>query len=174
MAKESEMVGTKASSEGDAVCRDTGPRGRLTACCSVAAIGGSLLCSLSMTAATVGIFAAGGARAAKDTGPMSGMGGSSRSASSPHSPGWLDALIRFGPEILIISILLLALAVGLRRRDAVVPALIGGLILYVGMYAQPSLAVMYAAMVIGTALLVLAFVASLRPTLGVRALRLRR
>jgi len=127
-----------------------------------------------MTAAAIGIFAAGGARATRDTGSMSGMGGSSSSGSSSHSPGWLDALIRFGPEILIISILLLAFAVGLRRRDAVVPALIGGLILYVGMYAQPSLAVMYAAMVVGTALLVLAFVASLRPTLGIRALRLSR
>lgn len=39
-----------------------------------------------------------------------------------------------------------------------------GLILYVGMYAQPNLLMMYAAIVVGTGLLVLAFVASLHPT----------
>jgi hypothetical protein len=38
------------------------------------------------------------------------------------------------------------------------------LILYVGMYAQPNLALMYAAIVVGTVLLVVAFVASLHPT----------
>jgi len=119
-----------------------------------------------MTAAAIGIFAAGGATAAKDTGSMSGMsgmGGSSSAGSSSHSPGWLDGLTRFGPEILIISILLLVLAVGLRQRDAVVPALIGGLILYVGMYLQPSLPVMYTAMAIGPSLS-----ASLLPLLTVR------
>lgn len=169
MAKTSEMASAGAPTGREAAGRQIGDR--LAACCSAAAIGGTLLCSLSMTAAAVGVFAAGGAAAAKDTGSMSGMGGPSSSGSASPSPAWLDFLIRFGPEILIVSILLLTFAVGLRRRDAIVPALSGGLILYVGMYAQPSLPVMYAAMAIGTAFLLLAFVASLRPTLGFRALR---
>ena len=151
-------------------------RGRLATCCSVAGIGGSLVCSLSMVAAAVGLFLVGGAAAAKGTGSpmagMSGMGsGSSSGTAASRYPGWLDVVIRFGPEILVVSVLLLTLAVALRRRTAAVPALIGGLILYAGMYAQPSLAVMYAAMILGTALLVLAYVASLRPTLGPWTLR---
>lgn len=146
-------------------------RGRLATCCSVVGIGGSLVCSFSMVAAAVGLFVAGGAAAAKGTGSsmagMSGMGsGSSSGAAASHYPGWLDVLIRFGPEFLVVSVLLLTLAVTLRRRTAAVPALVGGVILYVGMYAQPSLSVMYAAMILGTALLLLAYLASLRPTLG--------
>jgi hypothetical protein len=69
---------------------------------------------------------------------------------------------------LVVSVLLLTFAVALRRRTAAVPAVIGGVILYGGMYAQPNLTVMYVAMILGTALLVLAYVASLRPTLGPR------
>jgi len=121
-----------------------------------------------MTAAAIGVFAAGGAAAAKDS--MSGMGSSSSSGSASPSPAWLDTLLRFGPEILIVSILLLTITVGLRRRVAVVPAVIGGGVLYVGMYVQPNLPVMYGAMVIGTALLLLAFVVIRRPVRGVRAL----
>ena len=83
-------------------------------------------------------------------------------AGAAHAPGWLDALLRYGPVILIVSVLLIAASVALRRRLAALPAIGGGLILYVGMYAQPNLAVMYGMIIVGTALLVLAYVASLR------------
>jgi hypothetical protein len=117
-----------------------------------------------MVAAAIGLFASGGAAAAKGAGSsMAGMSGMGKGTTPSHAPGWLDLLIRFGPEILIVSILILTIAVGLRRTSAGVPALLGGLVLYVGMYAQPSLAVMYATMVVGVALLVLAYLASLRP-----------
>ncbi len=59
--------------------------------------------------------------------------------------------------------LLIVASVALRRRWAALPAIVGGLILYVGMYGQPNLALMYTAMAVGTVLLVLAFVASFHP-----------
>ncbi|MBA3424274.1 MAG: hypothetical protein ACR2HO_07850 [Rubrobacteraceae bacterium] len=85
-------------------------------------------------------------------------------AKQAHTPVWLEGLLRFGPVILVVSVLLVTASVTLRRRLAALPAISGGLILYVGMYAQPNLALMYAAIVVGTVLLIIAFVASLRPT----------
>jgi hypothetical protein len=107
---------------------------------------------------------------------MAGMGsGSSAGTAISRYPGWPGTLwvtlIRFGPEILVVSVLLLTLAAALRRRTAAVPALTGGVILYGGMYVQPSVSVMYVAMILGTALLVLSYVASLRPILGPSMLR---
>jgi hypothetical protein len=117
-----------------------------------------------MVAVSVGLFAAGGAAAVQ--GGMAGMdsmdqGGAE--AGSAQVPGWLDVILRFGPEILIVSLLLVAASVALRRRAAMLPAIGGGLVLYVGMYAQPHMALMYAAIVVGTVLLILAYVTSLRP-----------
>lgn len=144
-------------------CSEVGGGGPLATCCTVVGIGGSILCSLSMVAAAIGLFASGGAAAAKGAGSsMAGMAGTGSGATPAHSPGWLDVLIRFGPELLVVSIIILTIAVALRRPMASVPALLGGVILYVGMYAQPSLLWMYASMAFGTALLVLAFLASLR------------
>lgn len=85
-------------------------------------------------------------------------------AKQAHTPAWLEILLRFGPVILVVSVLLVTASATLRRRLAALPAISGGLILYVGMYAQPNLALMYAAIVVGTVLLIVAFVASLRPT----------
>jgi hypothetical protein len=121
---------------------------------------GTLVCSLSMVAAPLGLIAAGGTAAAQ--GGMAGMGSGDQGAGAAHSPGWLDVLLRWGPEILVVSVLLIVASVALRRRWAALPAIGGGLILYVGMYAQPNLAVMYGTIIVGTALLVLAYVASLR------------
>ncbi len=122
---------------------------------------GTLACSLSMVAAPLGLIAAGGTAAAQ--GGMAGMGAEHQGASAAHSPGWFDVLLRWGPEILVVSVLLIVASVALRRQWAALPAIGGGLILYGGMYAQPNLAVMYAAIVVGTVLLVLAYVASFRP-----------
>jgi hypothetical protein len=44
-------------------------------------------------------------------------------------PGWLEALLSFGPVILIVSVLLVAASVTLRRRLAAVPAISGRLLL---------------------------------------------
>jgi hypothetical protein len=120
-----------------------------------------------MVAAGVGLFASTSAKAGEGAASsMAGMGNMGGNAgTSTHFPGWLDALMRFGPVILIGSVLLVGVAVWLRRKAAVIPTLVGGLILYAGMYVQPNLAIMYGAMVLGTVLLVVAYVASLRSML---------
>ena len=125
-------------------------------------VGGSALCSFGMVAAAVGLFATAGARAAHTS--MAGMG----TATSPGSsglPAWLDAIVRFGPEILMASLLLVVAGVALRRRGAAVPAVVGGVVLYVGMYVQNNLFVMYVAIGVGSVLLLLGYAASLRPGL---------
>ncbi len=116
--------------------------------------------SFDYVAVAVGLFVAGGTAAAQ--GGMAGMGSGHQGMADV--PGWLEALLSFGPVILIVSVLLVAASVTLRRRLAALPAISGGLFLYVGMYAQPNLALMYAAIVVGTVLLVVAYGASLRPT----------
>ncbi|MCA1716406.1 MAG: hypothetical protein LC781_05900 [Actinobacteria bacterium] len=93
---------------------------------------------------------------------MDSMDQSGTGASADQVPGWLDVVLRFGPEILIVSLLLVVVSIALRRRAAVLPAIGGGLILYIGMYAQPDMALMYAAILTGTVLLILAYVTSLR------------
>src|SRR5215211_4354384 len=145
-------------------------KGRLATLGSIVGLGGTLVCSLSMIAAAVGLFAAGGTAAAQ--GGMAGMRSNhqgraeavtAHAAGAAQIPRWLDVLLRWGPEILVISVLLMVASVVLRRRWAALPAIGGGIILYVGMYVQPNLAVMYATIAVGTLLLILAYVASLRP-----------
>jgi hypothetical protein len=89
--------------------------------------------------------------------------GTADAASTAHFLGWLDVLLRWGPEILVISVVSIVASVALRRRWAALPAIGGGLILYVGMYAQPKLALMHAAIAVGTVLLLVAYVISVRP-----------
>ncbi len=138
-------------------------RGWLATVGSIVGVGGTLVCSLSMVAVSVGLFVAGGATALQ--GGMAGMDSMDQGgpeAGVPQAPGWLDVILRFGPEILIVSLLLVAASVALRRPVAVLPAIGGGLVLYVGMYVQPGMALMYGAIVVGTVLLIGAYVASLR------------
>ena len=86
---------------------------------------GTLVCSLSMVAAPLGLIAAGGTAAAQ--GGMAGMGSEHQGAGAAHSPGWLDVLLSWGPEILLVSVLLIVASVALRRRWAALPAIGGGL-----------------------------------------------
>jgi len=144
------------------------PAGRnrlITACCGALGLGGAILCSLTMVAPALGLIAGQAAR--------SSMGGVSGSASAGQAqlPTWWEAIVRLGPEILVVSVLLVALAVALRRHVAALPAIAGGFILYVGMYVQPSLVVMEAATLLGIALLVLAYAASFRFALGLATAR---
>jgi hypothetical protein len=144
------------------------PAGRnrlITAWCGALGIGGALLCSLTMVAPALGLIAVQGMRP-----PMGGVS-SSASTTQAQLPAWSEAIVRLGPEILAVSVLLVALAAAFRRRLAALPAAAGGLILYLGLYAQPSLVVMDAATVLGIALLVLAYVAGLRPALGLAPVR---
>ncbi len=105
--------------------------------CSAGGLGvaGSVTCAASMIAAAVG---AGGAAAA------SGMAAMTRPAAGTPG-GVLSDLVRAGPWLLAVSVLLVTAAFALTRRPlTAVPALLAGAVAYAGMYAQPSLAVMYA------------------------------
>jgi hypothetical protein len=120
-----------------------------------------------MVAPTLGLIAMQTSRPSN-----AGMGGAT-TVGEAQLPGWWEAILRLGPEILVVSALLVAIAVALRRRLAVLPATAGRIILYLGMYAQPSLVLMELAAVLGIALLVPAFVAGLRPVPGLAPVRLR-
>lgn len=132
----------------------------LTACCGGLGIVGAILCSLTMVAPALGLIAMQTSQRS-----MAGMRGTARAGES-HLPNWWDTIVGLGPEILVVSVLLVAIAAALRRRRAAVLAIIGGLVLYLGMYAQSGPDMMYGATVFGIALLALAYVASLRLTLG--------
>jgi hypothetical protein len=137
-----------------------GGTGWLTACCGAVGIGGSILCSLTMVAPALGLIAMQTARPS-----MAGMSGPA-SAGDAQLPAWWETIVRLGPEILVVSVLLVAITAALGRRLAALPATAGGVILYLGMYAQPNVVLMEAATAPGLALLVLAYVRGLRLTRG--------
>jgi len=108
-------------------------------------VAGSAACAASMIGVGVGVGVGVGAGAAAASG-MAAMSGT-----GPGAPdGLLGVLLRIGPGLLVVSVLLVTAAFALsRRRLAAVPALLAGAVLYAGMYAQPDLAVMYAGIAVG-------------------------
>ncbi|MGI8825074.1 MAG: hypothetical protein ACR2JC_05410 [Chloroflexota bacterium] len=154
------LQGTGPEDVGDASQprRPRRKRGLAAACCGTLGLTGTLLCSLTMIAPALGLIATGR--------PQSSMGGMSHSGSVSVTrlPGWWTGVVHMGPGVVVASVLLLTLAVAARRRAFVPAVIVGGVILYVGMYVQPTLAGMYVAMVIASALLLYAYAASLRPT----------
>lgn len=128
---------------------------------------GSLACSAAMVMALAGILGPGVAVSAASTGGMAGMSNTPSAAthnSSLPSPVLtaLFFLIQSGPVILILSIAAIALAAGLRRRAALVPVVVAGLVLYWGMYMQAARPVMYSSVLLGLAALVAAYLWSMR------------
>jgi hypothetical protein len=110
-----------------------------------------------MIAAAAGVLGAGASTVARaGAGSMGQM-----SSATAGNPAWIDFLVRNGPALLVASLLLVTGAAAVRRRGAILPAALGGAILYVGMYRQSSLGWMYAAIGSGTLLLVGAFAATL-------------
>lgn len=131
-----------------------------SACCAAVGVVGALACSISMFAVPLGIVGAGIAAGAKSASSMPGMPGMGNGAApagaTAHLPAWIGVLNRYGPEILIVSVLLVVTALALRRSvPGVVAAVIGGIVLYYGMYAQPSIAVMAGATIVGLLLLMI-------------------
>lgn len=129
---------------------------------------GTLLCSLTMVAPALGLIALQGARSS-----MAGMNNADM-VGQAQLPGWWTTVMHLGPYILILSALLVVVAVGVRRPVAMTPAIAGTLVLYLGMYTQPSLTVMETATIIGTGLLVLSYAASLQPSLSLATVRFNR
>ena len=101
---------------------------------------GSVACGISMILIAAGV---GASAAASGMAAMSGTG-----AGTPH--GVLGVLLRIGPWLLVVSVLLVTAAFALTSRPAAaIPALLAGAGLYAGMYRQTSLLVMYASIAAG-------------------------
>ncbi len=132
---------------------DTGSDRRTTIvsiCCAVAGGFGAVACSVSMTLAALGIIGT----AATASGSMVGMGGmSAGNSGQPASSGPLGIPIRFlvqvGPPLLIISVAAITVSLGLRRRAAMIPAILAGALIYAGMYLQSGVPLMYASIALG-------------------------
>src|SRR5258708_28678349 len=129
---------------------DTGSARRTTiasTCWAVAGGIGAVACSLSMTLAALGIIGT----AAAASGSMANMG--SGSSGQTASSGLFGSLIRFlvqvGPPLLIISVAAITVSLGLRRRAALIPAVLAGAVMYAGMYLQPEVPLMYASIALG-------------------------
>lgn len=116
---------------------------------------GSLTCSAAMTAAAFGI---GGAAAIGAMGSMTAMSG----AADQATIGPLDAVVAFlvtaGPAILLLSLIAIGVTTLARRRAATGLVLVAGVVLFWGMYLQPSLSVMFVSIVAGLTALVVAYV----------------
>ena len=74
-----------------------------------------------------------------------------------ESSGIVGWLVDMGPVTLIISIVAFAISAFSKRWSAILPAVIGGGVLYAGMYEQDSVAVMYWAIGVGFLLWVIAW-----------------
>ena len=150
---------------------------RLSSVAAAVGLLGSVACSVAMLAALVGLLGAGVAASAASTSDMAGMNGTTRSpAPASHNsslPSPLVSavffLVQSGPAILIFSIAAIALAVGFRRRVALAPLVVGGLVLYWGMYMQADRLVMYFSIGIGLAVLIGAYIWSARANRGLEA-----
>lgn len=107
----------------------------------IAALSCTLACCLPAVLVILGIGASGAA----------GMGHGAHGTGD--SRGWLAALLealhRISPVLLIASVVLVAAAFALRRRAAVLPALLAGAVLYVSVHGQTDPVVMYAGMAVG-------------------------
>ncbi len=105
-------------------------------------VAGSVVCGASMILVGVGVGVSAGA---SGMAAMSGTG-----AGAPH--GVLGVLLRIGPWLLVVSVLLVTATFGPTRRPATaILALLAGAVLYAGMYIQPNLAVMYVSIAVGYA-----------------------
>lgn len=107
---------------------------------------GCIVCMGSMILAAVGVAGTvvSGSMSAMS---MTGMGMNNMSGMS--SPGWLETILKFGPAILIVSVLLVTLSIGIRRRAFIIQALMGGAIMYLGMYMTTNITLMIIATIVG-------------------------
>ncbi len=129
--------------------RQAGSTALVSRCCAAAGALGSLACSTSMILAALGLVGSAVA-AGSSLADMPGMGSTATTASQPGPlAGLLAFLVQAGPVIMIPSIAAMVVALGLGRRVAAIPALAAGAVIYWGMYLQPRLALMYAAIAVG-------------------------
>lgn len=105
----------------------------------------ALVCTLGCCLPAILVALGVGASAA------AGMGHAAHGAR--EAGGWLpemlDVLHRISPVLLIVSIVLVAAALGMRRRAAALPALAAGVVLYLSVHGQTEPVIMYAGMALG-------------------------
>jgi nicotinic acid phosphoribosyltransferase len=111
-------------------------------CCALGACG-AIACSIAMFAAPLGILGASVTAGAKadsmqSMGAMAGMSPTaSAAAAAAHVPAWIALLNLFGPQLLIVSVVLVIAALAVRRSVfGALAAVAAGMLLYYGMYAQ--------------------------------------
>ncbi|TAM60245.1 hypothetical protein EPN52_05715 [bacterium] len=132
-----------------------------SACCALG-VCGAIACSVAMFAVPLGIVgaaaAAGANTATHGMGAMTGMAGAGGSApSATHLPAWVAILDDYGKALLSGSVTLMVLALLFRRSIfGVTTAVIGGLVLYYGMYLQTNMPLMEVTTGFGLVLLLLA------------------
>jgi len=136
-------------------------RSILAPICGAAGIGGTILCSSIMLATLGGAFAL----------PSSQALGSR--AELANAPSWVAAVIHSGQQILVLSVLLIIVSAAARSPKSTVPTVLGGLLLYVGMYEQSDSAITIATTVAGILFLLLGYASVLKPQLGARVRQLR-
>lgn len=111
----------------------------------VAGVIAALACTLGCCLPAILVAFGVGASAAAGMGHAAHGGG--------QSQGWLAAVVdvvhQVSPVLLIVSIVLVAAAFAMRRRAAVLPALLAGVLLYLSVHAQSDPIVMYAGMALG-------------------------
>lgn len=111
----------------------------------LAGVAAALVCTLGCCLPAILVALGAGASAA------AGMGHAAHGAG--ESRGWfaeaLDGVHRISPVLLIVSVVLVAGAFAMRRRAAVLPALLAGVVLYLSVHGQTDPAVMYAGMALG-------------------------
>lgn len=85
------------------------------------------------------------------TSAVAGMGHAAHGPGEARGgfPALLDVLHRISPALLILSIVLVTVAFAVRRRAAVLPALLAGVVLYLSVHGQADPTVMYVGMALG-------------------------
>ncbi|MEB3020431.1 hypothetical protein [[Mycobacterium] crassicus] len=113
----------------------------------VAGVIAALACTLGCCLPAILVALGAGASAAAGMGHAAHGGG--------EAQGWFAKVLavvhQISPVLLIASIVLVAAAFAVRRRAAVLPALLAGVVLYLSVHGQTDPIVMYAGMALGYA-----------------------
>jgi hypothetical protein len=103
---------------------------------------GGLVCAAAMILPALGVAGAG----------VVGMARMTSGAGAVRPGGLLGFLLSYGPALILISTVAFTASIGLRRPIGTWTALLGGLVMYWGMYGQAGLTIMYATIVLGIVL----------------------
>jgi len=134
----------------------------VTSLCCALGIVGAIACTVGMFAIPLGLAGAGIAAIA-NADSMQNMSGMSTtgtaSSTGSHLPAWIAIVNRFGPEILLGSVVLMIAGLAIRRSlFGALIALLGGIVLYYGMYGTTNITIMWPVTGAGMILLFIALI----------------